>query len=74
MNPLRAGAAAAVVIAFVVAGPLSSSRSQSVPYRHATVTGYVRLCGGPAPGRCFIGTFGVCQPPVGCVTTDRVAA
>ncbi len=40
----------------------------------ATVTGYVRLCGGPAPGRCYIEEVGFCQPPQGCVTSDRVAA
>jgi hypothetical protein len=73
INPLPAGAAAAVVIAFVVVGPVSRSQSRSVPSRSAIITGYVRLCGGPAPGRCFIATFGVCQAPVGCVTTDRVA-
>jgi hypothetical protein len=38
----------------------------------AIVEGYVRLCGGPAPGRCFIETLGTCRPPDGCVTSDRV--
>lgn len=42
--------------------------------RDAVVSGYVRLCGGPAPGGCRIETFGICQPPKGCVTTHRVAA
>lgn len=28
----------------------------------ATVTGYVRLCGGPAPGRCGIGGYSSCSP------------
>ena len=44
------------------------------PSRVAVVTGYVRVCGGPAPGGCRIETFGDCQPGKGCVTTDRVAA
>ncbi|MGZ4185664.1 MAG: hypothetical protein ACXVFA_10030 [Solirubrobacteraceae bacterium] len=42
--------------------------------RDAVVSGYVRLCGGPAPGGCRIETFGICQPPRGCVTSHRVAA
>ena len=42
--------------------------------RDAVVTGYVRVCGGPAPGGCRIETFGDCQPGRGCVTSDRVAA
>jgi hypothetical protein len=42
--------------------------------RDAVVSGYVRLCGGPAPGGCRIETFGICEPPNGCVTTRRVAA
>jgi hypothetical protein len=41
--------------------------------RDATVKGYVRLCGGPAPGRCYINTIGFCEAPKGCVTSDRVA-
>jgi hypothetical protein len=73
INPLRAGGVVFVVIASVVVGPVSRSESRSVPNRRSTITGYVRLCGGPAPGRCFVATFGVCQAPVGCVTTDRVA-
>jgi hypothetical protein len=44
------------------------------PRRDAVVSGYVRVCGGPAPGGCRIETFGDCQPPMGCVTTHRVAA
>jgi hypothetical protein len=40
--------------------------------RNATISGYVRLCGGPAPGRCRKGTIGNCQPGQGCVTTDRI--
>jgi hypothetical protein len=41
--------------------------------RDAIVRGYVRLCGGPAPGRCFIEGIGFCQAPTGCITSDRVA-
>jgi hypothetical protein len=48
--------------------PVRSSTDEAV------VSGYVRLCGGPAPGGCRIETFGICQPPKGCVTTDRVVA
>jgi hypothetical protein len=43
------------------------------PARNATITGYVRLCGGPAPGRCWKGSIGSCSPGQGCVTTDRIA-
>jgi hypothetical protein len=49
-------------------------RSMHSASRRATVTGYVRVCGGPAPGGCRIETFGDCTPPNGCVTTNRVAA
>jgi hypothetical protein len=49
----------------------SSARPTS---RTAVVSGYVQLCGGPAPGRCWKGEFGVCEAPKGCVTSDRVAA
>jgi hypothetical protein len=41
--------------------------------RPATIRGRVRLCGGPAPGRCATETATVCGPPLGCSTTDRVA-
>jgi hypothetical protein len=40
--------------------------------RNATIAGYVRLCGGPAPGRCWTSTIGSCAPHQGCITTDRV--
>jgi hypothetical protein len=49
-------------------------RSMHSASRPATVSGYVRVCGGPAPGGCRIETFGDCTPPNGCVTTNRVAA
>lgn len=39
----------------------------------ATIAGYVRLCGGPAPGRCFGSTIGGCAPD-GCSRSDRVVA
>jgi hypothetical protein len=48
--------------------------SAQSPSRDAVVSGYVRVCGGPAPGGCRIETFGVCQPPEGCMTSHRVAA
>jgi len=41
--------------------------------RDATISGYVRLCGGPAPGRCWDGSIGTCTRGGGCVTTDRIA-
>jgi hypothetical protein len=42
--------------------------------RTAVVSGYVQLCGGPAPGRCWKGEIGFCQASNGCVTSDRVTA
>jgi hypothetical protein len=33
--------------------------------RNAVVSGYVRLCGGPARGGCRIETLGICAPPNG---------
>ncbi len=42
--------------------------------RTAVVSGYVELCGGPAPGHCWKGKIGFCEAPTGCVTSDRVAA
>ena len=53
------------------AGPRLPLHSSS---RNAVLSGYVRVCGGPAPGGCRIETFGICQPPKGCATTRRVAA
>jgi hypothetical protein len=38
------------------------------------VSGYVRVCGGPAPGGCRIETFGICEEHKPCVTSRRVAA
>ena len=56
------------------AGLQPASSSAARPRRTATVAGYVQYCGGPAPGRCYKGNVGFCQPPQGCVTTHRVAA
>ena len=44
------------------------SRTGVVP----TIDGYVRLCGGPAPGRCFIASIGECTHAEGCTRSDRV--
>jgi hypothetical protein len=63
--------AAAMLVQTAIAPARVSAHS---PSRDAVVSGYVRLCGGPAPGGCRIETFGVCQPGEGCVTADRVAA
>ena len=41
--------------------------------RDATVTGYVQVCGGPAPGPCGIKVLKICQVPEPCLTTSRVA-
>jgi len=40
----------------------------------AAISGFIRLCGGPAPGRCFISTVGGCNQHQGCVESDRVVA
>jgi hypothetical protein len=50
------------------ANPLSL-RTGSGP---ATIDGHILLCGGPAPGRCFITSIGGCAPPDGCSESDRV--
>jgi hypothetical protein len=56
-------------------GLLFSGSAAARPARRtATVAGYVQLCGGPAPGRCWKGKVGYCEAPRGCVTTRRVAA
>jgi hypothetical protein len=64
---------ASVVLASA-ANTLRSVAAAHAPRRNATVAGYVQLCGGPAPGRCFIETIGSCQAPEGCLTSDRVTA
>ena len=53
---------------------VGASAAARPPRRTAVVSGYVQLCGGPAPGRCWKGEFGFCEAPKGCVTSDRVAA
>ncbi|HEY2202313.1 MAG TPA: hypothetical protein VGH56_10510, partial [Solirubrobacteraceae bacterium] len=46
---------------------VSSSAAARPGRRTAVVSGYVELCGGPAPGRCWKGEIGVCEAPRGCV-------
>jgi hypothetical protein len=79
MGPRGAPRAVAARIALALcalglATLLAQTAIATVPSRDAEVRGYVRLCGGPAPGGCRIETFGICQPGKGCVTTSRVAA
>lgn len=38
----------------------------------ASVRGHLRLCGGPAPGRCWTSGFGICAPH--CMSANRVVA
>lgn len=59
----------------IAPSPGSSTTASHSPAsaRDGIVAGYVRVCGGPAPGGCRIETFGICQPPEPCVSTDRVA-
>lgn len=66
----------ALVLALgALAGLVSDTSSAARPARRtATVSGYVQLCGGPAPGRCWKGEIGFCEAPQGCATSDRVAA
>jgi hypothetical protein len=71
--------AAAAMLGLALAGGLTAglqpaSSTAARTRRTATVSGYVEYCGGPAPGRCYKGNVGFCQPPQGCVTTHRVAA
>ncbi len=58
----------------VHATPVTSSGFSSGGARTATIAGQLRLCGGPAPGRCFSSTVGGCAPPDGCSRSDRVVA
>jgi hypothetical protein len=44
---------AAVLVTFLVLGAHTATGNASVPARNARVVGAIRLCGGPAPGRCF---------------------
>lgn len=40
----------------------------------SAASGYVSLCGGPAPGGCRSATIGFCTASRGCMTSDRVVA
>jgi hypothetical protein len=56
---------------------IHATRSRSSRHhgaRDAIIDGYVRLCGGPAPGRCFIASIGECNQAEGCTRSDRVVA
>jgi hypothetical protein len=64
----------ATVVLVAAANAVGSVAVAHAPARSATVVGYVQVCGGPAPGRCFFETIGFCQAPEGCVTSDRVTA
>jgi hypothetical protein len=63
------GALGSWAVGLTAGAPAATQRTG----RTAVVAGYVQLCGGPAPGRCWKGEIGFCQPPNGCVTSDRVA-
>lgn len=48
--------------------------STQPPARDASVSGFVRVCRGPAPGRrCFVEKIRICRPPHGCMASDRIA-
>ena len=70
--PLAVGMLAGGLTASASAAAATGSPAQ--PRRHtAVVSGYVQLCGGPAPGRCWITQrYSVCARQAPCVTTDRV--
>ena len=69
------GFAGALALSSSAAGRPARQSAASRPARQtAVVCGYVRLCGGPSPGRCWKEEVGFCQAPKGCVTSDRVAA
>jgi hypothetical protein len=63
-----------MVLLVSAANTIRSVALANAPARNATVAGYVQVCGGPAPGGCFIETIGFCQAPEGCVSSDRVTA
>jgi hypothetical protein len=63
-----------VVLLVSAANTIRSVALANAPARNATVVGYVQVCGGPAPGGCFIEAIGFCQAPEGCVTSNRVTA
>jgi hypothetical protein len=53
---------------------IHAKAARSSGSRTATIAGYLWLCGGGAPGRCFASTIGGCAPPDGCSRSDRVVA
>ena len=63
-----------VVALAAVSLSVGSSGAAGAGTSAATVTGYVLVCGGPAPGGCWIEPLGGCEAPTGCQTSDRVAA
>jgi hypothetical protein len=81
MGPSRARVAlavGAVVFCQAFLAPTAGAFTFSVvpvkaPMR-PVVAGSVRLCGGPAPGACRVGSITLCEQPGSCATTDRVAA
>ena len=60
--------------ALIHAAPVRSGGNRTGGARNATIDGHLLLCGGPAPGRCFVTTIGGCAPPDGCSRSDRVVA
>lgn len=56
--------------ALVHAGPSHTAPNGA----SALITGEVRVCGGPAPGGCFVSTVGGCTAGQGCADSDRVIA
>ncbi len=62
-------------LATLAAGLMVGNSAAARPTRgSAVVSGYVEVCGGPAPGHCWKEPIGFCEAPKGCVTSDRVAA
>jgi hypothetical protein len=64
----------ATVVVVSAANAVRSVAAAHTPRRNATVSGYVQVCGGPAPARCFVETIGSCQASQGCLTSDRIIA
>jgi hypothetical protein len=60
--------------ALIHATPPRSGGHRTAGALTATIDGHLLLCGGPAPGRCFVTTIGGCAPPAGCSRSDRVVA
>jgi hypothetical protein len=76
--PLKLVSVLGALAVFLV--QITTSAAHPVGPRHpalapnAIVAGYVQVCGGPAPGRCRIGSVTLCAPHARCLSTDRVAA